>query len=44
MAIFKSSPEKTIQRDIDTATANRDRLSAKLAECEQAIGRPKTAP
>ncbi|MFK4525734.1 chromosome segregation ATPase [Bradyrhizobium japonicum] len=43
MGIFKPTPEKTIQRDIDAATANRDRLSAKLAECEQAIGRHATA-
>ncbi|MDI3565406.1 hypothetical protein [Bradyrhizobium sp. Arg816] len=39
MAIFKSNPDKTIQRDIDSATANRDRLSAKLNECEQAMAR-----
>jgi hypothetical protein len=33
MAIFKSSnPEKAVQRDINSATANRERLSAKLAE------------
>lgn len=43
MGIFKSTPEKTIQRDIDSATANRDRLSAKLAECDQAIARHATA-
>ncbi|MGY4364364.1 thioesterase domain-containing protein [Bradyrhizobium sp. LB1.3] len=43
MAIFKSNPEKTIQRDIDAATANRDRLSANLAECDQAIARHATA-
>jgi chromosome segregation ATPase len=43
MAIFKSTPEKTIQRDIDAATANRDRLSTKLAECDQAIARHATA-
>jgi hypothetical protein len=40
MAIFKSSnPEKAVQRDIDAATANRERLSAKLAESEQAVSR-----
>lgn len=43
MAIFKSNPEKTIQRDIDAATANRDRLSTKLAECDQAIARHASA-
>jgi hypothetical protein len=40
MAIFKSSnPEKAVQRDIDAATANLERLSAKLAESEQAVAR-----
>jgi hypothetical protein len=43
MALFKSSnPDKTLQREIDTATANRQRLSAKLAECEEAITRQAT--
>jgi hypothetical protein len=37
MALFKANPEKTLQRDIESARANRDRLSAKLAESEQAI-------
>jgi hypothetical protein len=37
MAFLKSNPEKTLQRDIDAAQANRDRLSAKLVECETAI-------
>jgi hypothetical protein len=37
MALFSKSPEKTIQRDIDAAKTNRDRLSAKLAESETAI-------
>jgi hypothetical protein len=37
MAIFKSNPEKALQRDIDAAKANRDRLAAKLAESETAI-------
>jgi hypothetical protein len=33
MALFKSSnPEKAVQRDIDAATTNRVRISAKLAE------------
>src|SRR4029077_19687235 len=39
MALFKSNPEKAVQRDIDAATANRERLSAKLAESEQAVRR-----
>jgi thioesterase domain-containing protein len=37
MGIFRSTPDKTIQRD------NRDRLSTKLAECDQAIARHATA-
>jgi hypothetical protein len=37
MALFKSNPEKTMQRDIDAAKSNRGRLSAKLAETETAI-------
>jgi hypothetical protein len=37
MALFKPNPEKTLQRDIDAAKANQDRLSAKLAETEAAI-------
>src|SRR3981081_679289 len=37
MAIFKANPEKALQRDIDAAKANHDRLAAKLAECETAI-------
>jgi hypothetical protein len=44
MAIFKSSnPEKAVQRDIDAATANRERLSTKLAESEQAVARHAAA-
>ena len=39
MAIFKSNPEKAIQRDIDAASANQQRLSARLAENNQAITR-----
>src|SRR5258708_24434221 len=35
--LFKTSPEKQLQRDIDAAKANRDRLAAKLAESETAI-------
>ncbi len=38
MALFKSStPEKVVQRDIDTANANRERVSTRLAECDQAV-------
>jgi septal ring factor EnvC (AmiA/AmiB activator) len=44
MALFKSSnPEKAVQRDIDAATANRERLSPKLAEAEQAVARHAAA-
>jgi hypothetical protein len=44
MALFKlSNPEKAVQRDIDAAIANRERLSAKLAESEQAIARHAAA-
>jgi hypothetical protein len=39
MPIFKSNPVKTVQRDIDAATANRERVSARLADCDQAIAR-----
>jgi hypothetical protein len=37
MALFRSSPEKQMQRDIDAAKGNRERLAAKLAESEAAI-------
>lgn len=44
MALFKSSnPEKTVQRDIDAAIKNRERLSAQLGEFEQAIARHAAA-
>jgi hypothetical protein len=44
MALFKSSnQEKAVQRDIDAATANRERLLAKLAEAEQATARHAAA-
>lgn len=44
MALLRSSnPEKAVQRDIDAAAANRERLSAKLAESEQAIARHAAA-
>jgi hypothetical protein len=40
MGMFKSSnPERAVQRDIDAATVNRERLSARLAESEQAVAR-----
>src|SRR3954451_11759593 len=39
MAIFKTNPEKAIQRDIDAAIANQQRLTARLAENDQAIMR-----
>ncbi len=44
MALFKSSnPEKAVQRDIDAATKNRERLSAQLVEVEHAIARHAAA-
>jgi hypothetical protein len=43
MVLFKSNPEKAVQREIDAATANRARLSAKLAESEQAVARHAAA-
>jgi hypothetical protein len=43
MAIFKTSPEKTLQRDRDAAKANVERLAAKLAAAEQAVIVAKTA-
>lgn len=44
MALFKSAnPEKTVQRDIDTASRNRERVSAQLVEFEQAITRHAAA-
>jgi hypothetical protein len=44
MALFKSSnPEKAVQRDIDAATKNRERLSAQLVEFEQAVARHAAA-
>jgi hypothetical protein len=40
MAIFKSSnPEKAVQREIDAASVNRERLASKIAESEQAVAR-----
>jgi hypothetical protein len=40
MAIVElSNPEKAVQRDIDAATGNRERLSVRLVESEQAVGR-----
>ena len=43
MALFKSNPEKAIQREIDAAHTNRERVSARLAECDHAIGRNAVA-
>jgi hypothetical protein len=43
MALFKSNPEKAIQREIDAAHANRERVSARLADCDQAIARHAAA-
>ncbi|MBR0868490.1 hypothetical protein JQ614_44725 [Bradyrhizobium diazoefficiens] len=43
MRIFKSPPEKTVQRDIEAAIANRERVSARLADCDQAIARHASA-
>jgi hypothetical protein len=43
MALFKSNPEKTLQRDIDAAKSNRDRLTAKLAETEGVIAERRRA-
>ena len=37
MAIFKSNPEKTLQRDIDAAVATHERLLAKLFQAEEAV-------
>jgi hypothetical protein len=39
MALFKNNPERKVQRQIDAAATNRERLSAKLAEAEQAAAR-----
>lgn len=37
MPIFKSSLEKTLQRDRDAAITNRDRLAVRLTDAEQAV-------
>jgi hypothetical protein len=37
MAIFKSDPEKTLQRSIDAAVATHERLKAKLFQAEEAV-------
>jgi hypothetical protein len=42
MAIFRTSPEKTLQRDRDAAKANVDRLAAKLKDAETAVIAAKT--
>jgi len=39
MAIFKSNPEKAVQRDIDAAKANQQRLTTRLVENDAAIAR-----
>jgi hypothetical protein len=43
MAIFKASPEKTLQRDLDNAKANVDRLAVRLTGAEQAVITSKSA-
>src|SRR5258706_872284 len=43
MAIFRTSPEKTLQRDRDAAMANVDRLAAKLNDAEADVTASKTA-
>ena len=37
MALFRTSPEKALQRDRDTAEQNRDRLAERLTLAEQAV-------
>jgi hypothetical protein len=37
MALFSKDPQRVLERDIASAKANRDRLAAKLLECEAAI-------
>ena len=37
MALFKSNPEKTLQRDIETAISGRDKLVARLADADVAV-------
>jgi hypothetical protein len=43
MAIFQKSPEKTLQRDRDTALANRDRLATSLTAAEDSVIATKRA-
>jgi hypothetical protein len=43
MAIFKSSPEKSLQRDRDAALSNRDRLAARLTSAEDNVIATKSA-
>jgi hypothetical protein len=43
MALFKSSPTKTLERDREAAVLNRDRLAAKLTDAEQAVITSKSA-
>jgi hypothetical protein len=43
MALFRTSPEKSVVKDRDTAKANRDRLAAKLHEVEANVIANKSA-
>jgi hypothetical protein len=43
MAFFKSDPLKAMQQSVDSARANRDRLTAKLAECDATVIARKNA-
>lgn len=43
MKLFKSNPEKAIQREIESAKSNRERLHARLAEADQAAARHSSA-
>jgi hypothetical protein len=43
MALFRTSPEKSVIKDRDTAKANRDRLAAKLHEAEANVIATKSA-
>ena len=43
MALFKNTPQKALQREIEAAAANRDRLATKLAECNEAAARHAAA-
>ena len=43
MAMFRTSPEKSVVKDRDKAKANSDRLAARLADAEQAVIITKSA-